>query len=73
MFETVNHLATRLPKPVWTGDPMNDREAMEQHIANGKRLRSEAFRCLGRALIASIRSAMSHGSASVGGTPSHQH
>ena len=73
MFESVNDLAKRLPKPKWTGDPINDRQATEQHIANGKRLRNEAFRCLGRALMASIRSAMRQGSTPISGTPSHQH
>ena len=68
MFESVNDLANRLPKPKWTGDPINDRRATEQHAANGKRLRSEAFRCLGRALMASIRGAIRQGSAPVSGT-----
>jgi hypothetical protein len=73
MFETVNDLANRLPQPEWTGDPANDRRAIEQHIANGKLLRSEAFRAFWHALITSVRGAMRQGSAPIGGAPSPQH
>jgi hypothetical protein len=73
MFDSVNHLAYRLPQPEWTGDPANDRRAIEQYIANGKRLRSEAFRAFWVALAAFVRGIWRQGSAPIGGAASHQH
>ncbi len=73
MFDSVNDLAKHLPQPEWTGDPMSDRRAIDQHIANGKRLRSEAFRAFWLALVSSVRGAVRQGDAPIGGAPSHQH
>ena len=73
MFDSVNDLAERLPQPKWTGDPANDRRAIEQHIANGKRLRSEAFRAFWHALFVSVRGSVRGGAAPIGGAPSPQH
>ena len=73
MFDSVNDLAKRLPQPEWTGDPTNDRRAIEQHVANGKRLRSEAFRAFWLALASSVRGAVRQDSAPIGRAPSPQH
>jgi len=72
MFEPVNDLAARLPRPTWTGDPVNDRRAAEQHIANGRRLRNEAFRCMVHAVIAWFRVTAHRVAGSLVGMPSHQ-
>ena len=72
MFEPVNDLARHLPRPAWTGDPVNDRHAAEQHLANGHRLRNEAFRCMVHAVIAWIRGAAHRRVGPFAGTPSHQ-
>ncbi len=72
MFEVVNQLARRLPHPEWTGDPMNDRLAIEQYAANGRRLRSEAFRCMGRGLAAWFRGRLPDSAGPIAGEPSHQ-
>lgn len=72
MFESVNDLAKRLPHPEWTGDPINDRRAIEQHIANGKRLRSEAVISLWRVVAASFRGRVPSITKPIGATPSPQ-
>lgn len=72
MFEPVNDLAERLPRPTWTGDPVNDRLAAEQHLANGRRLRNEAFRCMVHTVIAWFRGVAHRAAGSLAGTPSHQ-
>jgi len=71
MFEPVNDLAKHLPRPNWTGDPVNDMRVAEQHIANGRVLRSEAFRCLGRGLLAGIQGGMHRVIGPIGATPSY--
>ena len=72
MFEPVNDLAARLPRPTWTGDPVNDRLTAEQHLANGRRLRNEAFRCMVHAVIAWFSSFARRVEGRIAGTPSHQ-
>lgn len=72
MFEPVEDLSRRLPHPKWTGDATSDWRVVERHIANGRLLRSEAFACLGRALIAKFRRGSERRTASFEGTPSHQ-
>lgn len=79
MFEAVNTLAKRMPAPVWTGDVIKDNLAIDQHIANSRRLRSEAFLCLGRGVVAWFRggkhravSLMAAGSVHQVARPSHQ-
>lgn len=72
MFDSVNHLAKRLPHPEWKGDPFNDQRAMQQYIANGQRLRSEAVASMGRALIARIREGLRRIAHPIGNVPSHQ-
>ena len=54
MFETVNALSKRLPRPVLTGDPRKDHRLREQIMVNAKLLRSEAMACIGRAMLASL-------------------
>ncbi|MEM9626123.1 MAG: hypothetical protein AAGA21_07810 [Pseudomonadota bacterium] len=56
MFESVNALSRRLKQPVWTGDQRDEYQLREQHLANARALRNEAFASIGRALIASLRS-----------------
>lgn len=72
MFDAVDDLAKRLPRPDWTGDPINDRRAVAQYIANGRRLRSEALLGIGRAMIAFARGSLHRVAGSFSGAPSHQ-
>jgi len=51
MFEAVNELAKKLPRPPVTGNAVVDDQAREIYIGNARRMRSEAFACLGRAFV----------------------
>ncbi|MEZ5933414.1 MAG: hypothetical protein R3F54_15970 [Alphaproteobacteria bacterium] len=73
MFEPVNDLARRLPHPRLTGDPLEDWHVIEQHVANGRRLRSEAFACMLRSVGAWFRGRAQRPAGSFGGNPSPQH
>lgn len=55
MFDTVNELSRRLPRPVLTDDPASVAKARERYLANASLMRSEAVACLGRALWSSLR------------------
>ena len=55
MFETLEDLNKTLPRPKMTGDPERDLLIRERYIRNGKILRSEAFACMGRALIKTLK------------------
>lgn len=55
MFESVNELNRRLPRPAMTGDPHYDRHVQDLYVSNGRLLRSEAFACLGRSFVKSLR------------------
>lgn len=55
MFETVDDLNRRLPKPRIAGDQKYDLLVIEQHISNAKALRSEAFACMIRAAARRLR------------------
>ncbi len=57
MFDSVNALARRLPQPVMTGNPQNDRWLRGQVMANARLLQSEAISCTGRALLTPLRRA----------------
>ena len=52
MFESVNALSRRLPRPALTGDPRQDRQAREDIIARARLLQSEAVACIARAMLA---------------------
>ena len=73
MFDSVNELAKRLPQAEWTGDATGDWRVVEQHIANGRRLRSEAFHAAGRLIISWFRGGATKAAGSIARTPSHQH
>ena len=51
MFEPVNDLAKRLPRPAMTGDAIKDGQITDVYLANARRMRSEAFACIGKALV----------------------
>ncbi|MGI9418304.1 MAG: hypothetical protein ACR2RA_10755 [Geminicoccaceae bacterium] len=72
MFDSVNALARRLPQPVMTGDPRKDRQVRGQIMANARLLQSEAVSCVGRAVIASLRSGWHWMTRPIVTPPSHQ-
>lgn len=72
MFESVNTLAKRMPAPVWTGDVVKDSLVIDQHIANSRRLRSEAFLCLGRGVVAWFRNGTRRAASLIAASPAHQ-
>ncbi len=72
MFESVNALSRRLPHPVITGDPRRDGLARAQIMMNARRLQSEAFSCVGRAFLASLRQGWNRLARPVGAPASHQ-
>jgi hypothetical protein len=51
MFDPVNDLAKRLPRPAMTGDAIKDGQIVDVYVANARRMRSEAFACMGKALV----------------------
>lgn len=55
MFDTVNELSRRLPRPVLTDDPASVAKARERYLANANLMRSEAIACLARAFWSSLR------------------
>ncbi|MGI9437729.1 MAG: hypothetical protein ACR2Q4_23355 [Geminicoccaceae bacterium] len=65
MFETLETLSKRLPRPEMTGDPEHDRAAHQQYMANAGKLRGEAFACVGRSLFKLLTRTPPHS-----GTPS---
>lgn len=72
MFESVNALSRRLPRSELTNDPRNDFRAREQYISNGRLLKSEAFACMVRALMAALRSGWHQVTRPALSSPSHQ-
>ncbi len=72
MFDSVNALARRLPHPVMTGDPRKDRQLRGQIMTNARLMQSEAVACVGRAVIASLRSAWHGMTRAILTPPSHQ-
>lgn len=72
MFDTVNALARKLPRPAMTGDPQKDRLVRGQLMANARLMQSEAVSCIGRALLASLRQGWSRMIRSITVRASHQ-
>ncbi len=46
MFETLDKLNDRLPRPALSNDAIPDPQMIEQYVSNGRALRSEAILCL---------------------------
>ncbi|MGH1477854.1 MAG: hypothetical protein ACRBM6_03860 [Geminicoccales bacterium] len=57
MFETLEELNRRLTRPKLTGDGEHDLMVRQYYIANAKTMRSEAFACLGRSMVKSLKKA----------------
>lgn len=72
MFESLEDLSKRLPRPQLTGDWWHDQQVHEQYIANAKQMRSEAMACIGRALVQVLISGWRRLSAPVVNSHSHQ-
>lgn len=56
MFETVEQLNRRLPRPQMTGDARHDQDVRNHYIAQAKILQSEAFASMVRSVAKALGS-----------------
>ncbi len=55
MFETVETLNRKLPRPKLTGEPVHDQQVRDLYIDHAKIMRSEAFACMARSIVKALR------------------
>ncbi len=55
MFEPVETLNRKLPRPKLTGEPEHDRQVRDLYIDHARVMRSEAFACMARSVVKAVR------------------